>query len=411
MINKQERIRFERIISGGSALGRLASGKVCFVPFALPDEEATVRILREKNSFAEAEIVELHESRSSARITPRCPYFGQCGGCQYQHIDYTTQLTIKREHVADALRRIGGFTSGKWKVESGKLDNAAEGGNNNFQLSTFNFQLPPTLPSPQPWGYRNRISVHTRAGRTGFFRPRSNYVVDVARCELASEEVNAHLAKLRATRPRDGERTLREAAQYRGFRQVNDGAAQLLRDTVESFLPERGATLVDAYCGAGFFAEAFAPRFDAVYGIEWSASAIAYAREHASANCRYIEGDVALHLAEVLAAVQHSGDSGKSGESNVLRGEAANFQLSTFNFQLPTTLLLDPPATGCAPAVLDAIVATPPETLIYISCDPATLARDLKALSSKYTLKTAQPIDMFPQTAQIEVVAHLARIL
>jgi len=351
MQTKQERIRFERIISGGSALGRLASGKVCFVPFALPDEEATVRILREKKSFTEAEIVDLHEPHSPSRILPQCPYFGQCGGCQYQHVDYSTQLAIKREHVADALRRIGGFTD---------------------------IVVSPTLPSPHPWGYRNRISVHTRAGRTGFFRPRSNHVVDVARCELASEEVNVQLAKLRATRPRDGERTLREATQYRGFRQVNDGAAQLLRDTAESFLPEHGTSLVDAYCGAGFFAEAFASRFDIVYGIEWSATAIAYAREHASPNCRYIEGDVALHLAETLTPTT-------------------------------TVLLLDPPAMGCAPAVLDAIVATPPETLIYISCDPATLARDLKALASRYALKAAQPIDMFPQTAQIEVVAHLTR--
>lgn len=336
---------------GGQGLIRLENGKVCFVPRVIPGERVTVRLLREKASYAEAELESLVEV-SPDRVVPPCPVFGRCGGCHYQHMTYERQLLLKRDQVADVLRRIGGV----------------EG-----------LEVEPTAPSPSEYAYRNRVTVHARKGAVGFFGARSRNVVDVKTCPIASEAVNALLTELRASRPRDGEYPLREPGEFRGFRQVNDSASVALVEVVTAMAAPGGTLLVDAYCGAGFFAGRLKGMFDLVVGIEWSADAIRSAREKAGEGEKYLLGDVKDHLVSAMDFALAEG----------------------------TLVLLDPPAEGLEAEVITMLLQRRPARLIYVSCNPGTLARDIKRLSGTYRVKRARPVDMFPQTAEIEVATLL----
>jgi len=309
-----------------------------------------IRTVTEKKSYVEAEVVRLAEA-SPLRTRPRCPVFGSCGGCAYQHVTYDQQLQIKADQVTDLLRRIGGFSS---------LD------------------IRPTLPSPEQWDYRNRISVHVSEGKVGFHHRKSRRLVPVSHCPIANASVNEQLAAL-AQRPPSGKNrfTLRSRTDRLGFSQVNDGAAKILLDVVAGMFGGSEDHLIDAYCGGGFFAKHLRGKFAKVTGIEWSEPAISAARRDALESESYVQGAVEYHLASLL---------------NQTPSER-------------TALLVDPPSEGLPPDVLAAILANPPAAFVYVSCDPATLARDLKKLASVYQIDHVQPVDMFPQTAEIEVAS------
>ncbi len=343
----------ERLAFGGAGIGRLADGKICFVPRVIPGEKVKALIRTKHASYVEADLEEVVEP-SPDRVKPRCPVYGRCGGCHYQHLSYPRQLAIKSEQVAEVLRRLGGVP---------------------------NPPVEPTVPSPVQFHYRNRITVHSKSGRVGFFGPRSRRIVEVSQCPIATERVNALLTALRASRPKDGEHPLREPSEFRGFRQVNDAVADRLLEIVEEMARPGGRLLVDAYCGAGFFARRLAALFELTIGIEWSADAIRAARQGAGAREIYLLGDVKRHLVPALAAAPAE----------------------------RTTLLLDPPEEGLGEEVLETLASRRPSRLIYVSCNPATLARDIKYLGGLYALRRACPVDMFPQTAEIEVATFLEK--
>jgi tRNA/tmRNA/rRNA uracil-C5-methylase (TrmA/RlmC/RlmD family) len=347
-------ILIDRVAFGGAGIGRLSDGKVCFVPRVIPGEKVNVHIRTKHASYAEADLREVVEP-SADRMQPKCPVFGRCGGCQYQHASYARQLEIKFAQVRDVLRRLG------------RISNAP---------------VEPIVASPLEFHYRNRITVHAKSGRVGFFAHRSRRIVDVKECPLATKHINALLAELRRSRPRDGVYTLREASDYRGFRQVNDAVAGQLLEIVEEMVRPGGAVLVDAFCGAGFFARRLAALFELTIGIEWSVDAVRAARQNAGAREIYLLGDVKRHLVPALGAAP--------AES--------------------LTLLLDPPHEGLDEEIIEMIAAKGPARVIYVSCHLATLARDLKRLANCYALRRACPVDMFPQTAEIEVAALLERI-
>jgi tRNA/tmRNA/rRNA uracil-C5-methylase (TrmA/RlmC/RlmD family) len=341
-------VTIEDIAFGGDGVGRWQN-EVTFVPFTIDGETVRAAVVERRRRFQRAALVRPLKP-SPHRVDPPCPYFGRCGGCAYQHMSYPHQLEVKRAQVAQALRRIGRF---------------------------HDVEVALTIPSPQPFGYRNRITVHADEGKLGFYELRSHTLLDIARCPLARDAVNAKLAELRRRGlPPGTHRTLREGTGTT-FEQINDGVARLLLEYVGRHLS--GDSLVDAYCGSGFFAHALAPGLRTVAGIEWSEPAIASARRNAHANESYHLGDVATLLGDVLHATN------------------------------PDTLVLDPPAEGLAPAVIEQTLAQPPARVLYVSCNPATLARDLSRLAPGYKLVEVQPFDMFPQTAEIEAVAVLAR--
>lgn len=346
-------LQIHDVAFGGKGVGR-ADGKVFFVPFTIAGERVTARVVREKKQFAEADLVDVLEP-SANRTTPECPYFGRCGGCSYQHINYAHQLEVKHLQVEQALRRIG------------HIDHPP---------------MHPIIPSPKPYEYRNRITVHAAEGLVGYFRRDAHRLIDVERCPIARPEVNQALTELRARRPHEGHYTLRAQAGPRIFAQTNDEVATALAELVRTFIPEGASHLIDAYCGAGFFTKRLADRFAHVIGIEWDRFAIEAANATAGRNETYIAGDVEVELLE---------------------------QLQTANRDV-TCVILDPPATGLSQNIREALSQNSPQTLIYVSCNPATLARDLKELKGSFALKSVTPLDMFPQTAEIECVVHLERI-
>jgi tRNA/tmRNA/rRNA uracil-C5-methylase (TrmA/RlmC/RlmD family) len=361
-------LKIEDIAFGGKGVGR-DQGKAIFVPYAIEGELVSAEIMREKKQFAEAELVEVKES-SPHRVSPECPYFGRCGGCAYQHIDYEHQLAIKWRQVRDALQRIG------------KLKD---------------FPMRPIVPSPKQYEYRNRITVHAQDGMIGFFRRDSHRLIDIEQCPISCDEVNRSLTELRERNPRDGHYTLRASLSRRVFSQTNDEVANALRDLVVDLVPPDQDLLVDAYCGAGFFAKALLNKFERVIGIDWDKFAIAAAKEDATEKETYIAGDVEEELQKV-GAVHPNRPPVNDIDPGRLRSIA------------PTTIIVDPPATGLSANVRRSILNLAPTTLIYVSCNPATLARDLKELQEKFTINSVTPLDMFPQTAEIEAVAHLQAV-
>jgi 23S rRNA (uracil1939-C5)-methyltransferase len=354
-------LKIEDIAFGGKGVGR-EQGKAVFVPYTIEGEIVSAEIVREKKQFAEAELIEVKE-KSPDRAEPQCPYFGLCGGCAYQHMSYEHQLAIKWRQVRDALRRIG-------KVKD--------------------VPMRPIIPSPKQYAYRNRVTVHAQDGVIGFFKRDSHQLIDIERCPISTDEVNRALTELRAhSYVRDGHYTLRVSTSSRVFSQTNDDVADALRDLVVNLVPPNQELLIDAYCGAGFFAKALLDKFERVIGIDWDKFAIAAAKENATAKEMYIAGDVELELTRSDGFLAVEGQTRRLGSRRSL------------------TLIVDPPATGLDAKVRQAIVELAPSTLIYVSCNPPTLARDLRELQDKFIIDSVTPLDMFPQTAEIEVLVHL----
>jgi tRNA/tmRNA/rRNA uracil-C5-methylase (TrmA/RlmC/RlmD family) len=335
---------------GGKGVAR-HDGKVFFVPFTIPGEKITARVRRQKKNFAEADLISVDEP-SPDRVVAPCPYFGTCGGCNYQHIAYPRQLAIKAAQVEQTLRRVGRLKD---------------------------VPMRPMIPAPEPFGYRNRIRVHAARGAAGFFAQDGHTIVDIKECAIAAPVVNEALRELRRANVPDGDYSLRAKGGGPFFEQTNPAVTREMLALVHANIRRGQALLVDAYCGAGLFAKHLADLFEKVIGIEENSSAIEKARRSPRAHEEYIEGDVSDHLGEILA----------------------------IHDPARTTVLLDPPATGIASRVIDLLLAANPAEIVYVSCNPATMARDLAALSAAYEIKAVTPLDMFPQTAEIEVVTEL----
>jgi 23S rRNA (uracil1939-C5)-methyltransferase len=362
-------LKIEDVAFGGKGVGR-EKGKAVFVSFTIDGELVSARIVREKKQFAEADLCEVR-GPSSHRVEPECPYFGRCGGCAYQHISYEHQLAIKWRQVRDLLQRIGRLKS---------------------------VPMRPIVPSPVSYAYRNRITVHAHDGMVGYFRRDSHDLIDVERCPIAVDEVNSELKKLRAGPVRDGHYTLRAQSAPGVFSQTNDAVAKALLNLVVQLIPpgQNHGLLIDAYCGAGFFSKALRDKFERIIGIDWDKFAIGAAREDATPKETYIAGDVEEELKRFLR-------SADGVEASVSAAESPDLRMR----RRAAAIIVDPPATGLSTSVRKMIADIAPETLIYVSCNPSTLARDLAHLQSRFTLESATPIDMFPQTAEIEVAAHL----
>jgi 23S rRNA (uracil1939-C5)-methyltransferase len=343
-------LQIEDVAFGGKGVAH-ADGKAVFVPLTIDGERVTTTIVREKKQFAEGELVELLE-RSPHRVHPECPYFGRCGGCSYQHINYEHQLELKARQVEQAMRRIGRIAAPPMR---------------------------PIIPSPLPYGYRNRITVHAQDNVVGFYRRQVHALIDVERCPIAAPEVNTALAQLRSGRVQDGHYTLRTHSGPRVFAQTNDKVAEVLADLIASILSGNGSLLIDGFCGAGFFTKRLARKFERVVGIDWDRFAIEAAKKGAGANEFYVAGDVTAELPGLL----------RQDDSTTI------------------ALIVDPPATGLSTEMRRILLDSPPCAMIYVSCNPPTLARDLAELQQRFEVISITPLDMFPQTAEIEVVAHM----
>jgi 23S rRNA (uracil1939-C5)-methyltransferase/tRNA (uracil-5-)-methyltransferase len=372
---------------------------VVMVAFALPGERVRVRVFRNHANYSEADLVAVLEA-SPHRVEPVCPVFGRCGGCQYQNFAYPEQLLWKRRQVAELLEHMAGLT----------------------------FEVSPVIGSPREFGYRSKITPHFGTPREGeelpigFLRQGTRFdIVDVPRCYIATDPINARLTAARAEIrreaaaggfargstlllrdargvvtsrhedpvteeiPLEAGRVLRLTFLARDFFQNNPFILPAFAAYVRDQAKASGARfLVDAYCGSGLFALAAAPAFERVAGVEVSETSVAFARQNAAAN----QVANAAFLAGAAAAI-----------------------FAQLDFPGPeTVVVIDPPRKGCDQSFLQQLFAFGPRAVVYVSCDPATQMRDLKGfLAAGYLVTAVQPFDLFPQTRHLECVITLAR--
>ncbi len=371
-VGAEHRLAITDLAFGGEGVGRIGEF-VVFVPFVVPGEEVLVQITDVKRRFARARLLQVCRP-SPDRVTPRCRYFGECGGCQYQHLAYERQVAVKQRQVTELLARVGGLNT---------------------------VTVEPMRPCPQPYGYRNRVMLRTQWDKTcgrlhlGFLRQDSRLVVDVEECAIADPGLAQPLREARAHPPPRGGlkvllRVLPEGWEvpWDSFFQNN---AVLLPELVRVVRECLGAGparhLVDVYCGVGFFGIELADLVDSFVGIEVDPRAIQAARANAAARGL------------------------TNGEFQAGRVEEALPALLRRSPPAATAVILDPPRTGCPPATLELLRAEGPAQLLYVSCHPATLARDLNVLSQGQVYKPLRvvPLDMFPQTQHVECVADLRR--
>jgi len=346
-------VTIEKVIFGGDGLARTPHGFVIFVPFSAEGDQLKVRITDRKSHHARGEIVEITQP-GPARDNPPCPYYAKCGGCQYQHLTYAEECRLKENQVREAFARVG------------KLPDAP---------------VLPIIPSPNPYGYRNRITVHAEEGKIGFRGVNGRELIDIRECLLARPAVNVELEKLRTSRQAEGHYSLRDSTVPRsGFFQANQDLHEALRELIGAALPEKGGMLLEGYCGGGFFTEIVAGRFQQVIAVDNDPRTLRDAHRLGLTNVEWRDADVAFVLPEELRALTEA--TGKE-----------------------TSVLVDPPREGLPLRLAEALCLDQVAHLVYVSCDPATLARDARMLSKSYQLVSVQPIDLFPRTAQIECVS------
>lgn len=433
-------VRVERMAYEGKAVA-FHEGLVVFVPGGAPGDHLRVRIRAVRERYLEADLVEILEA-GPGRVEPKCPYFLRCGGCHLQHLSAATQAEVKRGFVRDALERIGRFRD---------------------------IDVLPTLADPDPWAYRNKMNYHARLFREGFVMGLYDWptegLVDLETCPIQAPSlervmgiIRDHLReawergvhgkieiglrgdrapannvlvlthwkqpevrldalaeKLDALAPETGPWSVIDRQDIKGggsvyrtvsgdgynvfetggvklrlapqaFAQVNLRQAGVLLDTIESFADLRGTeTVMDAYCGMGFIGLRLARTAGEVLGVESSPEAVRdaeiNARHNGLTNIQFVRRDV-----------------GKA-----LRGRA-------FGDRQIDLVVVDPPRDGLLRKTLETFIGYGIPRLIYVSCNPATLARDLRILADGgYQIRRVQPIDMFPQTYHVETVTELVR--
>ncbi len=348
-------IAVDKLAYGGAGLGQL-DGKKIFVPFAAPGDVLEVETVKDKGSFAEARIIKILEP-AACRVTPPCPVFGQCGGCQWQHLSYETQLAWKQLILAETLEHLGAIERP---------------------------EVFPALPSPQQWNYRNRIQLHVDSkGRIGFYKPRSKEVVEFERCYIADERLNRMLAEHRDEYAKRDRGTALRLAGGPHFSQVNAAQNENVRNLLVQWLRDIAhETVIELYAGSGNFTFPLAGIASKVVALEVDGRAVKFARHYAEDEGI---GNVTFHRlpAERVRQAHHKGSC--------------------------DVIFLDPPRKGASEA-LDAVIDIEPAHIIYMSCDPATMARDAKVLIQHgWRHVKSLPIDMFPQTYHIESLTMLTR--
>lgn len=366
-------LQIDALAFGGEGVGRL-EGKVVFVPFTVPGDRVRVRILSDHGKYERAELVEILE-KSSDRTEASCPVYGQCGGCQWQHLSYDAQLRWKTEILAETLKRVGRIAGAN---------------------------VLPIVPAPNPWYYRHRIQLKVdEQGVVGFHAFKSHTVVPFSECRIADPALNQKLVELKAAGKhppggfelaRNGEGGVHvsgEDKHEKVFSQVNAEQNHRLIETVMTFSfgnADKAFTkkkiAVELYAGSGNFSFPLSDRVGKIYCVEESREAVRQAeglmQERAIENMTWIAGTAEWGLQKVHR-----------------------------NQVVPDLLVLDPPRRG-AKEILDLVCVVKPRVIVYVSCDPVTLARDMCILLKRYyRLEQVQPIDMFPQTYHIESISRL----
>jgi len=364
---------------------------VIFVPFALPDEKVKIRIWKNDKNCSYADLLHVI-TPSPNRIAPECQYFGECGGCQYQHLSYERQLEWKQAQVTELLEHLAGIIH----------------------------PVNPPLPSPQQWNYRSKITPHFQKPKNGKIRDigflkkgTRQALVDIDHCKIAMEPINTVLPEIRTA-------THQRASSYKkgatlllraNTEQIYDNPREIMSEKVGDLtfhflagdffqnnpyiLPDfveytskqaltGSKYLIDAYCGSGLFGLSLAKHFHEVSMVEVSETGADWARYNAKANDIDNAKILTASAEQIFSDITYPSDE--------------------------TTVLIDPPRKGCNNEFLEQLFAFGPTRVVYISCNPATQARDLKYFSeADYKVTDVQPVDLFPQTRHLECIVTLIK--
>jgi len=384
-------VRIESLTSEGHGIARPADAPVIFVPFTAPGDHARVRVVSKQPRFWRAVLVELIES-GPGRTAALCTAFQRCGGCQWQHLEYGVQLDAKRKLLEDALQRIGKMAA----------------------------PLPISmLPSPCAYDYRARARIVARSGLLGYRLRNSHAFCAVDSCPILLPALRTHWRQFADKgKLADGEWELRWGLRASGQESVQAFPLPITSSEESLGIPVgkdlvtippggffqsnvhlltslanavcraagRGSTLLELYCGSGFFTLELARRFERVIAIESSRTAVQALRHN-------------LEFAKLTNVKTVVGDVGRVlGSRNI--GLSNNVEV----------VVLDPPRTGIDKRALEGMLALGPNRIIYLSCNPATLARDLARLATQgYSLSGVEGVDLFPQTSHVEALAVLSR--
>ncbi len=426
---KQFKLRIEKLVYGGRGLGRI-NGRAVFVPQVVPGDVVVVEEVSRKSGFSEAKLVKIL-SRGKSRVKPPCPYFGKCGGCDWQHIRYEDQVRFKKEILEENLKKIG-------KIKKPNIDEA--------------------IPSPSPWHYRNRAQLKVKDGKVGFFEKGTHNVVDVERCLILKEEICDVMPKLKEllkdlpSEPsefhiyssskeevllkivfknrfkkldlslervrevlglnvvgfgiyRQGKEGYPERIKFFGrdftyekvgkykfrvsadsFFQVNHFQIGNLIDRVSRVAMEHQYMLAgDLYCGVGTLTIPVGRYVHRAFGIESNFSAVSDALYN-----RDINGlrNISFYCREALEG------------------------LEIVTEHNPDLVIFDPPRSGLSEKIVKAVASLSRlKKIVYVSCNPSTLARDIH-LFHKFgiNMEKAKLIDMFPQTFHVEAIAYLRKV-
>jgi 23S rRNA (uracil1939-C5)-methyltransferase len=426
-MTKKVQVKINAIAFKGYGVARM-DGKVLFVPYSVIGDEAWVEVVEEKNSYSMGKLIEILRP-SPMRVEPPCSYFGVCGGCQWQHIDYANHGELKEEILKEVLKRLGGVK-----------------------------EIPSitVISSPDPYDYRTRVQMKVKRKAFGYYKERSHELVDIQRCPIAHPLVNQmilflrkalsslsqlgeieinvspeegkgvlvfHLSKvtrgleiflkeflnvhpllkglaivgkrsatilgephLNFTVPlnlNEGKEHLRLRTSPESFFQINLKQNETLIQKVLEFADTKGNEMtLDLYAGIGNLTLPLAIASKEIWGIEENGAAVKDARFNAErsgiGNCSFVHGKV----------------------EDVLK---------RWKREKPDLIVLDPPRTGCK-TILDQVVNLKPKKIVYVSCEPTTFSRDLRLFSNRgFALRGLALIDMFPQTYHMEVVGLLTQ--
>ncbi|HEX5245465.1 MAG TPA: class I SAM-dependent RNA methyltransferase [Tepidisphaeraceae bacterium] len=370
-----ETLTIEKLVYGGEGLARM-EGRVVLTPFVLPGETVCVEINRAKNDLWRGRLIEVLEP-SPLRMAPRCPYFQRCGGCHYQHIDYAAQLEQKRTILREVLQRVG------------KIEFAGEIG---------------TIAG-EPWQYRNRVQLHLQDDRVGYFGQHSRDLVAIDHCPIASPKLNETIGQINTQAstalelftnetdvqvnvvdrvPRAALTALASLGvttpiEYAGFQVSRNSFFQVNRFLIDRLVQcatgdAKGEWALDLYAGVGLFSKKLAERFAKVTAVESGGSSFRDL-EH-----NFPAGAQKANVEEYLAVLE----------------------------QTPDFILADPPRAGLGKQVVRELGRIRAPRVTIVSCDPATLARDLNGLfSENYAIEKITLVDLFPQTFHLETVVEL----
>lgn len=388
-------VTIDRIVGDGKGIG-FHDGQTVFIPETVPGDRVKAQVRRHRGKVIQADIIEVLEP-SPQRVDAPCPYFSECGGCDFQQFSYEDQLATKVTMIQDSLRRIG------------KLDPVPD---------------IPMTPSPNPLNYRSRAEwqIDQRARKIGYFAGGTHDVVDVESCPILTPNVDSLLATLREDFAAG--MVSREAFEYRGvegdvgvtlettgasrsqlvmrtvggnlyrynadtFFQSNIPVTELLLERVleiATVAADDSGLAIDLYCGVGLFTKPLADRFKRAIGVESDKTTTKFAIENTGASndtskVRIVTAPVEQWIAE---------DRSPLGKVSLL--------------------VFDPPRAGAGPSVVDGMIRLKPAHIAAVSCDPATFARDIRGLlDGGYDLVSVDAYDMFPQTHHVELVGHLQK--